>query len=307
MRDAAGESAAATARYVTGALYGVSAVCIWALWIAITRYGVKSSLTAYDLTMLRFATAGLILLPVVLRKGWALERLGWTRLLVLVCGAGAPYVLVASSGLRFAPAAHGGAMMPGVMPLFVALLSLVLFKEKFSPSRKAGYALIAAGVAAIVGVSSLGVREQTLGHALFLSAAFIWSCYAIALRQSRLDSLHATALVSVGSCVLYLPFYFWSQGLHVLAAPLRDIAFQAVFQGVIVSIVALFLFGKAIETLGASAGAAFGALTPALAALLAIPILGEVPSARDWAAILSVSTGVYLASGGRLPKWGATA
>jgi drug/metabolite transporter (DMT)-like permease len=304
MNDKIGQAASHGAGYATGALFGLAAVCVWATWISITRLGVTTSLTVYDLTMLRFVTAGILLAPVVMRKGWALDRLGWPRLLVLVSGAGAPYVLVASSGLRFAPAAHAGALMPGVMPLFVALLAALLMKEKFSAQRKVGYALIALGVLAIVGTTALAVSgDQTKGHLLFLTAALMWACYAIVLRQSRLDPLHAAALVAAGSCLLYLPFYFVTQGAHALGAPLRDLAFQALFQGVVVSILALFFFGKGITLLGASAGAAFSALTPALAALLAIPILGEVPAPKDWFAIVAVSAGVFLASGGYFPRW----
>lgn len=290
--------------YPLGALFGLAAVCVWAAWISITRLGVRTSLTVYDLTMLRFATAGILLAPVIIRKGWALDRLGWPGLLILVSGAGAPYVLVASSGLRFAPAAHAGALMPGVMPLFVALIAALVMKEEFSAQRKVGYALIALGVFAIVGASALSVSgEQTKGHLLFLTAAFMWACYAIILRQSRLDPLHGAALVALGSCLLYLPVYFVTEGGHAFGAPLRDLAFQALFQGVAVSILALFFFGKGITLLGASAGAAFSALTPALAALLAIPILGEVPAPKDWFALLAVSAGVFLASGGNVPRW----
>jgi len=39
-----------------------------------------------------------------------------------------------------------------------------------------------------------------------------------------------------------------------------------------------------------------------ISALLAIPLLGEWPRRTDWTAIVLISSGVYLASGGRLPK-----
>ena len=61
-----------------------------------------------------------------------------------------------------------------------------------------------------------------------------------------------------------------------------------------VTIVSLLLYGRAVGTLGASAGAAFGALGPALSALLAIPLLGEWPTTADWIAIMLVSFGVFL-------------
>jgi drug/metabolite transporter (DMT)-like permease len=293
---------ASRGRYLAGALFGLGAISIWAGWMAITRLGVTTSLSPYDLTMLRFGTAGLLLLPVLVRHGFALDRLGYWKSLVLICGAGAPYALVAASGLRLAPAAHGGSLIPGVMPLFVALLSAAFLKETFSSGRKVGYVLILLGVVIIAGLTAILPGEaQTLGHLLFLSASFMWACYTVVLRQSKLAPLHAAALVSVGSAVLFLPAYLALHGLRPLDAPLSDIAFQAVFQGIVATILSLFLFGKAISILGASAGAAFGALVPALSAVLAIPILNETPTAMDWLGILAVTLGVYLASGGPLP------
>jgi hypothetical protein len=62
------------------------------------------------------------------------------------------------------------------------------------------------------------------------------------------------------------------------------------------------LYGRAVGILGASSGAAFAALCPAMTALLGIPILGELPGMVDWAAICLISAGVYIVSGGPLPR-----
>jgi drug/metabolite transporter (DMT)-like permease len=70
-------------------------------------------------------------------------------------------------------------------------------------------------------------------------------------------------------------------------------------QGILTAIVALLLYGRMVDLLGATAGAAFVA-TPATTALLGIPVLGEWPSAIDWIAITLISVGVYLVSGGPL-------
>jgi drug/metabolite transporter (DMT)-like permease len=64
------------------------------------------------------------------------------------------------------------------------------------------------------------------------------------------------------------------------------------------AIVSLLLYGRAVGILGASSGAAFAALCPAMTALLGIPILGEWPDAIEWIAIITISTGVYVVSGG---------
>ena len=87
----------------------------------------------------------------------------------------------------------------------------------------------------------------------------------------------------------------------MLKAPLFDVTLQAVVQGILTAIVALLLYGRMVAILGATSGAAFVALTPAMTAVLAIPVLGEWPSATDWMAIALISFGVYLVSGGPLP------
>src|SRR5690348_14927408 len=122
-----------------GALCGVAAVSIWAGWMAVTRIGVTTTLNAWDIAALRFGLAGLVLLPVRWRRGLAFKTLGWLRLVLLVSGAGAPYALVAAQGLRFTSAADAGALIPGVMPLFVALLASVCLGERFTAQRRAGF------------------------------------------------------------------------------------------------------------------------------------------------------------------------
>src|SRR5688572_12750213 len=94
--------ARATAEYIRGALYGLAAVSIWSGWIVAARLGLKTSLTPWDIAALRFGVAGLLLLPYVMRRGFALERLGWIGLAAIVPGGGAP-VLFANAGLLFAP------------------------------------------------------------------------------------------------------------------------------------------------------------------------------------------------------------
>src|SRR4029079_12912984 len=103
------------AQYLKGALYGLAAVSIWSGWIVVARLGLRTSLTPWDIAALRFGVAGILLLPYVLFKGLALDRLGGLGLVAVVFGGAAP-VLLANSGLMFSSAAHAGALFPGVMP-----------------------------------------------------------------------------------------------------------------------------------------------------------------------------------------------
>ena len=287
--------------YLKGAAFGLAAVSIWAGWSVLTRLAVTTGMDAADIAALRFSVAGILLSPVVLRRGLARERLGWSGLAVIVAGLGAPYVLAAAGGLRFAPAWDQGALNPGCMPLFTALIAACVVGEKLSAAAKSGLSLILAGALVIVvrhGWSAGWGAGRVVGDALFLLAAFLSAAFTVALRQARLDPLHAAALVSSGSLVLYLPLYLASRGTGLTAMPLPDLALQAVFQGVVVTIVGVVLYGRAVAVLGAARGAAFGALVPVLSALFAIPLLGEWPQRTDWPAIIMISAGVFLASRG---------
>src|SRR5215472_5621226 len=139
-----------TSNYLRGALYGLSAVCIWAAFIVVSRLGVRTSLTPWDVAAIRFAVAGVLLSPYLLRRGLALDRLGWTGFAAIVIGCGAPMVLLVNAGLLFAPASHGGALFPGVMPLMVAILAAVILKEPISARKWGGLATIVLGAVGIV-------------------------------------------------------------------------------------------------------------------------------------------------------------
>jgi drug/metabolite transporter (DMT)-like permease len=287
--------------YVRGALYGLVAVSIWSGWIVVARLGLKTSLTPWDIAALRFGVAGLVLLPYVLRKGLGLQNLGWIGLASIVLGGGAP-VLLANAGLLFAPAAHAGALFPGVMPLMVALLAAIVLREEFTLAKRIGFALILPGVMAIAWGTGGAIGWQSAGHALFLGSGLAWACYTVAMRHARLDGLHAAAIAAVGALLLYLPAYMVFADASITKAAWADIALQAIVQGLLTAIISLVLYGRAVGILGASSGAAFAALCPAMTALMAIPILGEWPTSADWMAIASISAGVYVVSGGPLPS-----
>jgi drug/metabolite transporter (DMT)-like permease len=290
------------ATYLSGAAWGIGAISIWVGWILLTRFGVTTNLNAYDITALRFGCAGLILLPLAFKYGFPIAKIGWLKFLIICAGAGVPYVLIASSGLGFAPARHGGALIPGTMPLWAAIISMLFLGEKISNARRFGLCLIPVGIAFLLGVgladfSNMLEQGYWRGHLLFLCAAICWASYTNALRASGLSALHATAIVAVVSAVFYLPIYALFLPHNLAAAPWSTLVIQTIFQGVFVSIVSMIAYARAVEILGASLGASFASLVPVAAMLAAIPLLGEVPTFIDCVGIIIITIGVFFASG----------
>ena len=288
-----------SSRFALGALCIVGTVTIWAGWYVVIRFGLTStSLDFEDLTALRFGVAGVLLLPVVWRRGLALDRLGWPGLVAIVLGGGAPFALLVAAGLMFAPVAHASALTQGVIPLTIGVAAAVFLKEALTAPKLVGFGLIVAGAVTIAGLTLAALlSRESIGHALFIGAAVLWAGYTVALRKAHLDGLHAPAIAAVASLILYLPIYLYFRAEHLLAAPLTELLVQGFYQGVLTAVVSLVLYSFGVARLGASTAGAFIALGPVVAALLAIVALGEWPRTSDWIGIAIITAGVALASG----------
>ncbi len=222
-----------------------------------------------------------------------MECCRWVR-----AGGGALYVVVAISGLSLAPAGHHGVIGPSCTLIFCVYGSWLLLGDRLNVPRLFGLAAIICGVV-IIGWRSLsaGAEGVWIGDALFVGGAFLWASYTVAVRYWSIGSLHATALVSVLSMLIYLPIYLAVGKSNILTAPISEIVLQGVFQGFLVSIVAFFLFTRSIAILGAGRGVVFQALQPVVVIVLAFIILGEVPTGFELAGLVMVTVGMVFALG----------
>lgn len=293
---------AETGRWL-GAAAALATVLLWAAGLVATRFGVTGSLSLWDVIFLRLALPALLLMPILLRflqtPAAATPQTGHSRIwfAVMIAGAGLPFMLVGSGGMVFAPAAHAGALMPGSMPLFAALLAVLLLGESFNTQRRLGTVLMLLGAIAVGGWQVVqGTTDTWRGDLMFVCAGAMWACYTIGLRKTGIGAWQATALVYVVSFLVYVPIYLLWLDSRLLTAPVFEIGVQVV-QSVASGLLSMAAYSYAVRRLGAAPAAAFGALTPAVTALLAIPLLGEWPEVATWAGIIAVSLGVALANG----------
>ncbi|SAI68910.1 integral membrane protein [Bordetella ansorpii] len=296
--------AARTGDLATGVLCGLAVALIWSGWSVATRFAVTTNLRPQDVTFLRFGVSALLLWPILARKGLGLAEVGVVRMLVMLVGAGVPFMLLGSIGMRYAPAAHVATLMIGAMPIFVALLMVAFFGERFSRLQTLGIGSVVIGVACIGGYALVMNRAagEWRGDLLFMLAGLLFASFTIAQRRSGISPWHATALVNVGSAVLFTPIYFLWLEPRIFTAPLPAVAFQVVAQGVFVAILGMYFYAQAVRRLGAARGAIFGALAPAFAVLLGMLVLDEYPAAITVAGIVLVMGGVLLVVNGARAK-----
>ncbi len=293
--------------FTIGIACALSVVVLWSSFHLISRFGVQTSLTPYDLVTLRVGVGGVLMLPVLLRQGLGHLRLWQAVILAVVAGPG--FALPAFAGYQFAPASHGAAILAGALPLFTVPIAWLALGEHMNYRRLLGLLALFAGVVCLIGDSFSGFTDgQWRGDLLFIAGAIDWSIFAVLARAWRVEPVRGTALVAVISLIGFIPLHFAFLPSKFATAPLVDIAGQAVYQGFLSMIISLLLFTRAVGALGASLTTMITAFVPVTAALSAVLILDEPLTVLTTIAIVLVTIGMFGAvSGGRSHRPAAAA
>lgn len=280
-----------------GIAFVMFSVLVWSGWMVFSSHGVRGTLTAYDLTALRFGTAALVMLPILIKKGFRVGPWGIWSGIFLACLMGATYNTLTIYGMKFAPVSHMGLINTGML-VMTTLGGIFLLKEKTNALRILGIFISLSGIGCllIANPSDNGLAIH-IGHAAFFLGGTMWAAYALFVKHWKLDALHITAAVCVWSGALFMPLYIFFLPHNINAGNLNEAIFQAVYQGIINSVFALLCYNRAIKLLGAATSSAFLPLIPVIATLVAIPLLGEVPIPLEWLGIGLASGGVMLSTG----------
>jgi drug/metabolite transporter (DMT)-like permease len=266
-------------------------VAIWSGFQIVSRFSVRGGMNPADLTALRFGISGVIMLPWLLRDG--LNGVSWLRAIGLAATGGLGFSFLAFAGFMFAPANHAAALMSGAQPLFTALAATALIGERLGPLKRLGLALIVGGVA-FIGIESYAAAGLGYwrGDLCFLGAALCWALFAVACRAWDVRPMQGAVIVCTFSMFAYIPVYFILATPQLAEVPTGELIFQALYQGVLATIVTMLAFTRAVAILGAATTMMMTAAVPGIVTLSAAPLLGEIPSSLTLAGVALVTMGV---------------
>lgn len=284
-------------RVVAGLATGLATAALWGSWAVFTRFGLVGAVDRWDMMFVRYLPAGLILLPVLLRRGGAtrdgLAGVPWRGAILLFAGGSLPYTLFVFHALERVPAAEQALFSNAIVLVATLAAGRAWLGERLTAGQFGGVAVMLAGVV-LTGAQSLASLRFGAGHAALVAAALLWTVYTVAARAWRVPALTATAIVCVGGMLAYVPAYLLVAGPRFLAADPAALVAQGLFQGVLTGIVSLVLYTRTIELLGAGPAALFTALIPPTATLLGWVVLGETPDAPRIAGAALVSVGMAI-------------
>lgn len=287
-------------RLALGLVVGLVAASIGALYTVFARWGIARGMASPDLTALRFGTAGLVTLPVLALALWRDARAllaRWPVWLLVAALAGTPFGLLMFGALQWAPASHAAVFPFAAMSVMGMLLSTWVLGDALTARRLVGIATVLCGLVILSGVtaSTFDLRAL-LGDLMFIAAGSLWAGFGILLRRHRLDPLLATAVISFSALVTYVPAYLMlGGGARLLATPSAVLLTEVLVQGLIAGAGTLYTYAKMVALLGPARAAVFPALAPGLAALMAWPVLGHLPTRPETAGLAIAMVGLLIA------------
>ncbi|MDC0136855.1 DMT family transporter [Sulfitobacter sp.] len=279
---------------VTGFAAAWSIVFVWSFWLIVSRVAQGSGLTVYDLAAIRYGLASIIALPLCLYyKPWRGLRL--VQIAVLSFILGPVYILAVFSAFLYAPAAHGGIFMNGVLPLISILFGFMLFRS--SPSMRQGVGAVLILISAIVLAwdgSVASDAETWIGDALFIVGALFFATYVILSERWQLGAMQIIFCGTIVNAVIYLPIWAIWLPSGLAEAPMGPLLLQAVYQGFVPNLIGLLFIAHASRSIGTANTSAILAAVPGGGALLGFLILGEAFSLTSIMAIVLLTVGLLI-------------
>lgn len=254
------------------------AICFGGTWVPAAV--AVESVPPFAIAVVRFSLAAALLVVWVRLTGRQLtpvRRADLPLIIGLALTAVAGYNWLFLSGLTLAPASDGAIIVPGLAPVFTAVLAGLVLGERLGLRGFAGLGVAAVGLLLVVSPSSGAGSDRLLGDLMFVAGAALWGVYSVLARfASRRFNAVSTSLygIAVGAVIL-VPLAILEGGLGTIpGAPigaLAGIAYLAVFG----SVAAFVLLNLGVARVGAARASAFALLVPVVGVLSSVLLLGE--------------------------------
>lgn len=265
-------------------------VFIWSGWIILSRVGVHSNLTPADITMLRLGTGALVTLPFALRYAW--KKVTLWKVVIVSLGCGFPYTMFSFYGLRIIKAANAGVIVNGLLPVFGALLAFLVLGEHVGKKRLLAIAIILFANMLMMG-SFDPAGDTWIGWLMLIGASLVFSSYLFLGKRWGFTTRDVLAFVPLTNALLFIPIWLMTES-GIADTSWEAITTQCLYQGVLVSVVALMLTFYAIQHIGAMTLSMFLSFVPFSTAVLAWILIGESLTYLELLAIVCCSVGLVI-------------
>lgn len=254
------------------------AICFGGTWVA-GAVAVDAA-PPFTIAAIRFGVASVLL------YAWAkltnrplsrVERSDWPIIAGLGLTAIAGYNWLFLTGLTLAPASDGAIIVPGLAPVFTAVIAGAVLHERLGLRGFIGLAVAAFGLFLVVNPVGGTTDHRLLGDLLFIAGAALWGVYSVIARVAsrRFSAVSATLYGTAFGTLVLIPAAILEGGeASIATAPagaLLSIAYLTVFG----TVLAFVFLNMGVARIGAARASAFALLVPIIGVLSSVALLGE--------------------------------
>ncbi len=185
------------------------------------------------------------------------------------------------------------------IPLFIVMLSRIVFKEKVSTTQNIGIAIIITGVLVLISKGSFQALlhiQFAIGDVLMLFACFFFACYTILVRKKPDELTPKVFLFSVFviGTIFLLPLYVIEHIYFKKVTLDSKTILITGYVGVCASLISFYVWNEAIRLIGTSKTALIYYLIPVFSGLLAYLFLNQEISLSQMISMGIIITGLLI-------------
>ena len=248
-------------------------------------------------TAVRFAFGSVFMWLILARKeGWRLPpRATWLPLIALGVVGNTIYQLCFMTGL-YRTTATNSSLILASMPTVVTVGAGLLGFERITARQKWALAIATLGVLLVVASRGIALDGDLDGDLLMLAAVLCWASYTLGLRSlaGRVSTLALTTWTLItgtpGLVLAGIPAVRRMNWAAVSVIGWGGLAYATLLS----LVVAYLLWNRGVRQIGPSRAAIFTTLTPLVATLTAIALLGERPGLLHFAGGAMIIAGVLV-------------
>ncbi len=286
-----------TQRTLKDWMFLLALAAMWGSSFMFNRIAV-ASLPPWTVVAGRIGVAALILTVIVYAVGKRLPPLGrvWVPYVVIaLIGNAIPFYLI-TWGQLIVESALAGILM-AVMPLATVVLAHFLVSgERMTRERATGFALGFMGIVLLMGPAALaGLGGETFRIISQLAVLGGALCYALQSVLTRLilkgDLLVAAAATLLVASITVVPVALWVDRPWTLAPSGASVA-AVLWLGIAPTALATILYFMLIRSAGPSFMSLVNYLSPGVALLLGLWVMGEQPHVYAYVGLALILTGI---------------
>jgi drug/metabolite transporter (DMT)-like permease len=289
---------------VIGYLCAIGATIMWSGNFIVARSAVEQ-MPPVGLAFWRWATAAILLAPFALKQ--TLNRLSLVNNHFRYLSFTALVGITAVNTLTYIAGRSTSAMNLSLIaisaPIFIILLSRIIYGERIHLTRIIGLVISISGVLLLItngSISRLIHIQFAHGDLIMLLAAFLFAGYSILVKELPKELPHLVFLFTIfvlGALFLF-PFFLW----ECLVVQQPDISKQAIisilYVAIFASLFSYVLWNKAIVTIGPSKSALIYYMIPVFSGISSRVILKESIGIVQSLSMLVIIIGILTANKG---------